>query len=377
MSEWAVCPQCQLKHRRRPDGACPRCQAHVGDGGAEPLEGVGGPPTARPFPEASDGHESTGSILTAAAAPASLPLSLGARIGGAILVANGLAVMIEQGLSVTTPAGDAPAAFQATPISMLIDLVLGGMLLMGNPKALPWTKVRVVLGGLLIPVIFFVAGNNLMACLQLAFSGGMALLLFGDAGRLRIGLGLTSAACVLALETIGLLGAATGISPLASLQLASSIDGDPVETVDGVAYPWRVTASGGHWYLRDAEIVQRDNPLADRWLVWPVKDAHVIVIAENAQVAAVDMDKFAQVVLNNARRSAPDMKVIAREPLHAGGTLIHATGTVNGIAIEYYYGLFASEPWIFQLVAFTGQERFESVRSDFRSIIDSFEAPAR
>jgi hypothetical protein len=305
-------------------------------------------------------------------------ISLGARIGGGVLVANGLALLIESGLNVTMGEGQGTTAlpFRATPISMLIDLVLGGMLLTGNAKGLPWAKFRVVAGGLILPIVFFAQGQGLLAGLQLAFSLGLALLLFGEAGRIRLATGLLATGVGLALETVGLFGMATGTAPLARIRLAPTLERDPVDVVEGLACPYRVTARGGRWYLRKAEATKKDNPLADRWLVWPEKDAHVLVIAERLESGlVVDMNKFAEVVLGNARKSAHDLRVINRDTLPAGGTLLHTRGTINGMAIESYYGLYAREPWIFQVVAFTSQRHFESVKADLGAVVSSFEAP--
>jgi hypothetical protein len=193
---------------------------------------------------------------------------------------------------------------------------------------------------------------------------------------LRIAIGLLATGPVLALETLGLLGVATGTAPLAQLQMAGTLEDDAIDSVEGVACAWRLAPSGGPWHLRDAEAAHKDNPLADRWLVWPSRDAHVMVIVERLDPGlVVDMDRFADVVLGNARETAPDLRVISRDDLHAGGALIHTQGTYDGLAIESYYGLFASEPYIFQVVAFTEQRQFAAVEAHLRSAIDSFEAP--
>lgn len=394
MPEWTVCPQCQLKHTRRADGLCPRCHTSVGEASAspDPAPAVVPRPASRPaaprpatrsasgapapMPDVYDGRPLGGSTLFAEPGPARSGISLGARIGGAVLVANGLALLIESGLNVTHgTGGGGPQSFRS-PVSMLIDLVLGGMLFTGNPKGLPWAKFRVVAGGIILPAVFLAQGEQLLAGLQLAFSVGMALLLFGDASRPRLAAGLLATGTGLALETVGLFAMATGTAPLARMQLAPTLERDPVEVVEGLVCPYHVTAGGGRWYLRKAEAVKKENPLADLWLVWPEKDAHVLVIAERIEPGIrVDMDKFADVVLGNARRSARDLRVLARDALHAGGTRLHTQGTIKGMAIESYYGLFAAEPWIFQVVAFTSQRQFAAVEGDLASILASFEAP--
>jgi hypothetical protein len=331
------------------------------------------------LPNVYDGRPLGGSTLFEAAKPAARgEVSLGARIGGAVLVANGLALLIESGLNVTMgQGGDATGLFRPSPLAMLIDLGLGGWLVTGNPKGLPWAKFRIVAGGLILPTLFFAKGESFLGGLQLAFSLGLALLLFGNAGRLRIAAGVLATGFGLAIETVGLVGIATGTAPLAHLQMAPGLERDPVRAVEGVACPYRLTASGERWYLRKAEAARKDNALADRWIVWPEKDAHVLVIAERLDAGIeVDMDRFAEVVLGNARKGSPDLKVLGRDPLPNGGARLHTQATVNGIAIESYYGLYAREPWIFQVVAFSGRRQFSSVESELQAVVASFEAPS-
>ena len=330
------------------------------------------PPGARRAP----GRPQSGSTLFGAASPPeSGELPLGVRIAGAILVANGLALMIESGLRATMEGVPKPA-FGGSPIAMLIDLVLGGMLLTGNGKALGWVKVRVVLGGLILPAIFLAQGEKFLGGLQLAFSIGLAMMLFGEAGKLRIAAGLLGTGFGLVMEAIGLFAIATGSAPLAHLQMAGTLESAPVSDVVGNACAYRLTAGGNHWYLRKDEAVKKENALADRWLVWPTKDAHVIVIAEKLEPGiTVDMDKFAEVILGNVRKASPDVKLLAREVLPGGGTRLHTQATVGGLQIESYYGLYVREPWIFQVIGFTGQRQFASVETELASLVASFQGP--
>jgi hypothetical protein len=158
--------------------------------------------------------------------------------------------------------------------------------------------------------------------------------------------------------------------------MAGSLESDTVSDVVGNACAYRLTAGGNHWYLRKDEAAKKDNALADRWLVWPSKDAHVVVIAEKLDSGiTVDMDRFAEVILGNVRKASPDVKVLSREALPGGGTRLHTQATVNGLQIESYYGLYAREPWIFQVIAFTGQRQFASVESELASLVASFQGP--
>lgn len=172
---------------------------------------------------------------------------------------------------------------------------------------------------------------------------------------------------------------ATGTAPLAHVMMAPGLEsGGPIASVEGTACPYRLTAAGGHWYLRKAEAARKENPLADRWIVWPAKDAHVLVIAEQVEPGlSVDMEKFAEVVLGNARQASKDLSVLEQDPLPGGGTRLHTQATIGGLAIESYYGLYAREPWVFQVVAFTSRSHFASVQGDLEAIVASFEGPDR
>ena len=56
-SEWAVCPQCSLKHRPRPDGLCPRCRASL----APAARATSAPPVRAPSPAVSTAEASSSS----------------------------------------------------------------------------------------------------------------------------------------------------------------------------------------------------------------------------------------------------------------------------------------------------------------------------
>jgi len=56
MADWMVCPGCQLRHTRRPDGLCPRCKQSV-DSGEAALAATASAPVAGPVRE---GHPPVG-----------------------------------------------------------------------------------------------------------------------------------------------------------------------------------------------------------------------------------------------------------------------------------------------------------------------------
>src|SRR4051812_3345350 len=130
MAEFAQCPQCGLKHSRRDDGLCPRCQNAV-----ESDAATG--PASSALVEQVDVHE-----------PETPPLAtFGSRAAGLLLIVNAVLVLA---LAAVTPS--------ATPFfgvhSVIVDLVVGGGLLTGRARWHKWACVRAILGGVIFGGIF-------------------------------------------------------------------------------------------------------------------------------------------------------------------------------------------------------------------------------
>jgi hypothetical protein len=155
--------------------------------------------------------------------------------------------------------------------------------------------------------------------------------------------------------------------------MAGGLEDGPVSTVEGESFAYHLTPAGTGWYLRTKEAAQKDNPLADRWLTIPERDAHVIVIAEEVEAGEVDMDRFAGVVVENARRGASSFELVGQWPLGASSRLLQTRSTVNGVQVQNYYGLYARAPYIYQVIAFTTDGNFDAMAEDLKQTVQSFE----
>jgi hypothetical protein len=240
----------------------------------------------------------------------------------------------------------------------------------------------VVLGLLLLPAIYFLLVHNpVLAVLQVLFSLSMLALLLGRAGMPRIVVASVVLGLYLTLEAVGLAGSMTGSNPIAraALTLRGDIEQDPITSVKGETFAYVLMApANGRWYLRKPDAARKDNPLADRWLVRPDLDAHVLVIAEKVDGAEeIDTEAFHRVVLENARKAAKSFDVVEDGPLpdRQGAQLIHTKSVVQELQLESYYGLFASGPNIYQVVAFVPRERFGAVAPELKGIVASFTLP--
>jgi hypothetical protein len=392
MADWVVCPTCNLRHSLRADGACPRCKnpvaGSVESAPAAPAPISPGPssatppaPLARPsattLPDIYDGSlpPRSGPGAYAAAATSADGFSAAARIAGGLLLVNAMALFAEKALLPAAGEGLGRAGLT----SALIDLGLGVTLLIGNEKALLWARVRAGLGLLVLPLIHVVRGDHLMAVIQLVFSSGLLALLLGRAGLVRTILGTAVVVLCLGLEGLGLMGAATGSNPLTRWTLSRDVEPGVVTTVTGEAVRYELTFPGEHWYARKKAAVKKDNAVVDRWLVFPERDAHVMIIAEQlpgGQIA--DMDKFAEVVLQNARKAEQDLEVIESGPLATSlqdGRLVHTRGSASGLEVETYHGLYIHGSYIIQVMAFCPQKAFPAVESEFQEILSSMSMP--
>jgi hypothetical protein len=171
----------------------------------------------------------------------------------------------------------------------------------------------------------------------------------------------------------GLLGA----NPLTRLALSGQTDGSPVTSADGRAFRYRLSSTGKEWYFRKASFAKKDNALADIWLIQPSVDAHVLVIAERiAPGQSIDMDRFAQVVIDNAKKKAENFSLVEQRPISNArgfGRLVHTRARINKIDLEFYYGLYAREPEIYQIVASAHATKFAKIAPELLEWVSSFE----
>lgn len=373
MAEWIVCPQCNLRHSRRPDGTCPRCKSATEPGTPDAPQTASAAPTTRTgLPDIYDGSIPPRAMPTASGyASGEDDIGPGARIAGGILLLNGIALLAEKALLPKSGFGLGPASF----FSALIDLLIGSMLLTGRNKFLVWARVRAGLGLIVLPIVHAVQGNAFGAGIQVAFSVGILALLIGRAGKLRIGLGTAAAALCLGLEALGLLSVTGGSNPLARMMMAGQLESAPATVVTGVAVPYQLSCPQGQWYLRKPANVHADNPLADRWLVRPDRDAHVIVIAEQLGPGqSIQMARLKEVVLQNARKAAADFEMLEETQIPSAipqALLLHSRGTAKSIPMEMYHGLFISEPYVIQVIAFAQTRTFRDLEPELREIITS------
>ncbi|MDI1444807.1 hypothetical protein [Polyangium sp. 6x1] len=160
--------------------------------------------------------------------------------------------------------------------------------------------------------------------------------------------------------------------------LPPEVEPQPVDVVEGVAAKYRLKAPGARWFLRKDEAVKKDSSLADRWLVRPDKDAHVLVIIEDLQGKDVDVDAYTDAAVELIEKELKGT-VKSRMPVLThpeNGRVLRVSREEQGEhEIESYYGLFTQAGRGFTVIASATSERFPSAAPDLVRLIESFELP--
>jgi len=264
----------------------------------------------------------------------------------------------------------------SSPFAMGLDLILGSMLVADRGRVLAWVQVRVILGGILITGLQAAKGEILLAGFQLAFSVALLMLVLGDAGKLRIAAGALVTLSCLALEGLGLAATATGRNPLTEIALTATSESEPARVLEGTRVRYTLTLPNDRWRSRKREVVKREAPAADRWVVRPDRDAHVLVIAERVE-GEVEMTRFRDVAVENLRKEATSFEIVEEGPLSTPSNattayLIHNRRAVAGVTVEGYHALFILDGNIYQVFAFTTQAGFEDMSAELRKVIEDF-----
>jgi hypothetical protein len=147
------------------------------------------------------------------------------------------------------------------------------------------------------------------------------------------------------------------------------LDGEPV-----------TLASANKWYLRSDDSAHRDNADADRWLVCPEKNAHVVTIVEEVALEPdqyVDMDKLVNLVIENMRKNVKKYTVHQTDYVSRpiGGRRIHGTAEIEGLDVELYHAVFIDRRRVYQVLAFTEKKNFAEMKGELDRVIQTMRLP--
>ena len=144
--------------------------------------------------------------------------------------------------------------------------------------------------------------------------------------------------------------------------------------VQGLGFAYHLKAPNEQWFLRSDAVTKRDNPLADRWLIRPDRDAHFIVVAEQLPAMDIDVALYEQAVLDNLKNAAKSFERLESKQLwehDPQSRFVRAKALVQGLRVDYSYGIVIFQDMGFQFIGFASQTEFAAVEAEFRAIHDS------
>jgi hypothetical protein len=309
-------------------------------------------------------------VITAPQAP-----MLGARIAGGLLLLNAAVMALEL---VLMPNKVPNATSSLVPA--VVDVLIGASLLRGDKKYLQWAIVRAVGGAVIWTGLSLANGEHFVAALQVLVSASLLALLIGQPGRARIAAACLAFSLYGLVELAGLLSLTTGVNPIAAttMQLSGELEPESAGTIHGVAFDYALTAPAKSWHLYKAEVMHKNNPLADRWLVRPDVDAHLLVIAERLEPGmTLELKNLSKVIVDNARKAITDIVVLEDAPMPTrDGWLLRFTGASEGKGIEFYVGLYAKGRNVVQVQGFAPNKSFAAAKPELERAVASLELPA-
>jgi len=143
--------------------------------------------------------------------------------------------------------------------------------------------------------------------------------------------------------------------------------------VQGANYFYHFKAPNDRWYLRNQELAKRENPICDRWLVRPDKDAHFLIIGEDFP-GQMDVGAYQTAVLSNLEKAATHVEVLQTGSLfenYEQSRRVHARATVMGLSIDYTFGLVVIGNQAFQFIGFASEAEFPSLAGEYQQMFDS------
>lgn len=323
------------------------------------------PPPAAPIPgPSSDGKPP-------AAAAEVLP-GRALRFAGAVLLMNALLSLLW--LPFTS---SADPSFMRSPVPAVIDILIGISLIRGQTKYRGWAIFRVI-AGLVLMLAMAGMKSDWGSALGVALLGAcVLLLLLGRAGRQRILVAAALYGLWFLLSMVGFMREITGYNVIGRVALGVNygLTQGAVEQAVGEAKPWKMYLPQQHWLARRPESAHRDNPIADRWFVWPERDLHALVIVEPLDRGSVlSMDAYVNAILENGQKAGSAFKLISREPIpgHKSAVMLHSENTIDKMDMAFYSGLFIENDCAYQVVTWGEKRHIAKVEGELQRIITSF-----
>ena len=111
------------------------------------------------------------------------------------------------------------------------------------------------------------------------------------------------------------------------------------------------------------------NTEAEYQLKFKEGDLYGMVIAEEIEVPLINLKELA---FNNARKVAPDMKIVTEEYRIVNGLkvlMLEMNGTMQGIKFAYFSYYYSSPKGSLQFITYTSQELIKKYKSNCENLL--------
>lgn len=113
-----------------------------------------------------------------------------------------------------------------------------------------------------------------------------------------------------------------------------------------------------------------ENPDAEYEVALKGEDLYGVIITEKIEVP---LESLKNIVIENARSLAPDIRVMQEEYRNVNGQrvlFLQLNGTAQGMKISYYGYVFSNSSGTVQLITFTSQNLLEQYKEDGEKLIN-------
>lgn len=297
-------------------------------------------------------------------------LTLGQRLAGVVLILNAVVLTVETMLIPGTDISSREIR------GHIVSLIIGIGLAVGYAKVLPWAKFAVIAGAVVYTGLNIYQGDALLAGIQIAFSSGLILLLFGNPSRIRYAACAAVFLAYFAVESAGIQEELMGKSFITPYLVASNFDLESLENdvVNGFELPYRLTVSNSDWSQYKREEALKENPALDLWLINSKYNAHILTVAES-DLGNLSLAEYVDNVLANGRAVSQNFTVKERRLLDTHenkGAFVDVVTDIDGSLFRFHYGIFTKDNYGFQIICYAFENVFENIKDDCHKTIASF-----
>lgn len=262
--------------------------------------------------------------------------------------------------------------------TIIFSIALGIMILTGKKKWLTWAQISIAIGAVIYTIMNITSMEYFLAAVQIVFSLSLFGLVYSNPAKKRTIVCIAGLFVYFLISFFGVYTDITGKNVLNKYYklLSGDITTPESTKVKGHKYNYLLMMPNNEWFIRNHDVVVKENGSADNWLINPICDSHVLIICESLEGNKMSLNDYSKLVMSNLNKALKDYKIIHSNSIvvqnNLKGMFYDITGNIDNLTIRYNYGLFVNNGWAFQIVCFSETKMYDTVKKDFNFIINSF-----